>query len=268
LRLCEWVTVKKNTPKHMQVLIVEDEKFAREQLERQLRELDDQIEVVAKLDTVKATVAWLREHTADLIFLDIHLADDLSFRIFEQVEVRQPIIFTTAYDQYALRAFKVNSIDYLLKPIEPADLARALEQYRQRQVPLQGATEIKALLESLESTRRRAWQERFMVSRGDKILSVRTEDIAYFEGEDRYVFLHTKEGSRYIIDYRLSDLLEVLDPHRWFRLNRSFIASFDSIAKIITLSKSRLKVELEPASKRDIFISSANTRSFKEWLNR
>jgi DNA-binding LytR/AlgR family response regulator len=252
----------------MKVLIVEDEKLAREQLERQLLELDPQIEILAKLDTVKATVDWLRLHTPDLIFLDIHLADDLSFRIFEQVEVKQPIIFTTAYDQYALQAFKVNSIDYLLKPIDLKDLSQALEQYQQQQQSNIGAAQLKAILHSFEQARQQPRQERFMVSRGDKILSIPTTDIAYFEGEDRYVFLHTKDGNRYIIDYRLGDLDDLLDPKNWFRLNRSFFASFESIVKIVSLSKSRIKVELAPMAKRDIYVSSANSQKFKKWLNR
>jgi DNA-binding LytR/AlgR family response regulator len=251
----------------MKVLIVEDEKLAREQLERQLRELDASIEVLAALDTVKATVEWLRQNTADLIFLDIHLADDLSFRIFEQIEVRQPVIFTTAYDQYALKAFKVNSVDYLLKPISSEDLAQAIEQYRQQKQPSGQLVEVKALLEHIEQARKKPRQERFMVSRGDKISSIPVGEVAYFEGEDRYVFLHTTDGNRYIVDYRLSDLEELLDPGRWYRLNRSFIASFESITKIISLSKSRIKVELKPKNQRDIYVSAANTRSFKEWLN-
>lgn len=249
----------------MNVLIVEDEKLAREHLARQLLNVKPNINIQAKLDTVKATVAWLREHQTDLIFLDIHLADDLSFRIFEQVEVRTPIIFTTAYDQYALQAFKVNSVDYLLKPIEQEALATALTKFEGIRTP---AVDLKALLADWEAARTRSYQARFMVSKGDKLLSIPVTDIAYFEGEDRYVFLHTKDGSRYIVDYRLSDLTDLLDPKDWHRLNRSFIACMDSITKIVNLSKSRIKVELQPAARRDIFISSAKTRDFKAWLNR
>lgn len=251
----------------MKTIIIEDEKHARDHLERMLLEIDASIEVQAKLDSVSGAVEWLQQHQTDLIFLDIHLSDDLSFRIFEQVQVKTPIIFTTAYDQYAIRAFKVNSIDYLLKPIDRADLSRAIEKYQNLQaesLPVDYAE----LLETLNNGQAKSYQERFLVNRGEKILSIPTAEIAYFEGEDRYVFLHTREGSRYIVNYRLGDLEDALDPKQWFRLNRSFVSSFDAIDKIISLSKSRIKVELRPQAKRDIFVSSANTRIFKEWLNR
>jgi len=249
----------------MKVLIVEDEKFARENLERLLKEIYPDIEILEKLDSVSTTVEWLKKNEADLIFLDIHLADDLSFNIFTQIKVETPIIFTTAYDQYALQAFKVNSVDYLLKPIEQGELSLAIEKFQKTQSP--ASINYQQLVETIKEVQEKIYQERFIVSRGEKIMSVTIDQIAYFEGEDRYVYLTKKDGSRYIIDYKLSDLEGLLHPKQFFRLNRSFIAHFSSIDRIITLSKSRLKVELKPLSKRDIYISSAMSRSFKEWLN-
>ncbi len=250
----------------MQVIIVEDEKHARDNLEKLLRELDPSIGIQAKLDSVRSTVAWLQANKTDLIFLDIHLADDLSFKIFEQIEVTAPVIFTTAYDQYALRAFKVNSLDYLLKPIDKEELAFSLEKYRATRPP-KPAIDVAQLLQTLQQPKR-SYQQRFLVHRREKILSVKTEDIAYFEGEDRYVWLVKRDGNRFIVEYKLSDLEDLLDPTHFFRLNRSFIAHFEAIDKITVLSKSRVKVDLKPAAQREVVVSTEQTRDFKAWLNK
>lgn len=249
----------------MKVIIVEDEKYARENLERLLLELAPDTEVLAKMDTVSKTVDWLQNNSADLLFLDIHLADDISFAIFDQVEVKTPVIFTTAYDQYALKAFKVNSIDYLLKPIEKEELAIALEKYKNLQkAPAIDFQQLQAVLNEKQT---KIYQQRFLVQRRDKLMSVKIEEIAYFEGEDRYVYLIKKDGSRFIVDYKLADLELQLDPTQFYRLNRSFIAHFDAIDRIVSMSKSRVKVHLKPEASRDIVVSTENTRSFKLWLN-
>ncbi len=247
----------------MKVIVVEDEKHARENLESLLLEIDPQIEIQAKLESVKRTVEWLQNHQTDLIFLDIHLADALSFKIFEQVEVKTPVIFTTAYDQYALKAFKVNSVDYLLKPIDKEELAQSLEQYKALPKETIDYSQLKSLLQNGQ----KEYQERFIVNRGHKIMSVKTNQIAYFEGEDRYVYLTKKDGSRYIIDYKLSELENLLDPKPFFRLNRSFIANYEAIKNIASITKSRFKVDLDPAANRDIIVSSNNAKHFKAWLN-
>lgn len=249
----------------MRSIIVEDEKHARDNLEKLLFELDPRIEIQAKLDSVRSVVAWLRANETDLIFLDIHLADDLSFKIFEQTKVTAPVIFTTAYDQYALRAFKVNSLDYLLKPIDKEELAQSLEKYRITRPP-PPAIDVAQLLNTLRQPQRN-YQQRFLVSRREKILSVKAEDIAFFEAEDRYVYLVKNDGSRFIVEYKLSDLEELLDPAQFFRLNRSFIARFEAIDKITVLSKSRVKVDLKPAAPREVVVSTETARDFKAWLN-
>ena len=249
----------------MKTIIVEDEKHARENLERLLLEIDPSMEILAKMDSVKKTVAWLKENEADLLFLDIHLADDLSFRIFQEVEVKSPVVFTTAYDQYALKAFKVNSIDYLLKPIDKEELAGALEKYNQ--IKPSSGVDFSRLEAILKEKNNPSYQERFLVQRRDKLMSVRVEEVAYFEGEDRYVYLVKPDGSRFIVDYKLSDLENLLDPTIFFRLNRSFIAHFNAIDRMVSVSKSRVKVHLQPAADRDIVVSTENTRAFKMWLN-
>ena len=246
------------------VLIIEDEKPAQDHLERILKKVDSRVQILDKIDSVKTAVTWLQNHQADLIFMDIHLADGISFSIFDQVNIQTPIIFTTAYDAYAIQAFKVNSIDYLLKPIDEDDLIQSLQKFKNIQSKQQIPTEL--LLKALQNTNK-IYQERFIVHRGERMMSVTVDQIAYFEGEDRYVYLVKKDGSKFIIDYRLSDLEELLDPTLFFRLNRSFIAHFDAIAYMLHVSKSRIKIELQPLAKRDIIISTENSQSFKKWLN-
>ena len=250
----------------MQAIIVEDEKHARENLQNLLQEIAPDIQIQAQMDSVRKTVDWLQNNKTDLIFLDIHLADDLSFKIFEEVKVDTPIVFTTAYDQYALKAFKVNSIDYLLKPIDKEELENTITKFKSLARPGNNI-DFEKLQKVLDEKNQPNFQQRFLVQRRDKIMSVKAGNVAYFEGEDRYVYLVKNDGTRYIIDYKLSDLEELLDPTTFFRLNRSFIAHFDAIDKIITMSKSRVKIHLQPAAQRDIVVSSANARSFKMWLN-
>jgi len=249
----------------MNVLIIEDEIPAREHLTRLLKGIQPGIEILDRLGSVQAAVAWLSENEADLLFLDIHLSDGNSFSIFEKIAVHTPIIFTTAYDEYAIKAFKVNSIDYLLKPIDEDDLRQSLEKYRTltRETP---RANLEALIKTLAQPPK-TYQERFMVHRGERLMSVPTDQIAYFEGEDRYVYLIKKDGTRYIVQYRLSDLETLLDPRQFFRLNRSFIAHFDAIGAMVNLSKSRIKVELNPKQKREIIVSSEYSQGFKKWLN-
>jgi len=250
----------------MKVVIIEDEKHARENLQRMLLEIEPQAEILASFDSVSTSVAWFKEHEAELVFMDIHLADDLSFSIFDQVSVKSPIIFTTAYDQYAIQAFKVNSIDYLLKPIDVEELKIALEKYKELKSPANDSLlEIK---EAILNQQRNTYQQRFLVKKGEKISSVKVEDIAYFESEDRYVILVKNDGQRFFVDYKLQVLEGMLDPQLFFRLNRSFICHFNAIDNMHSLSKSRIKVNLEPANSREIIVSSDNTRLFKKWLNR
>jgi DNA-binding LytR/AlgR family response regulator len=249
----------------LKVLIVEDEFPAAKRLIRLLEQVDPTIEVLDTLDSVERAVAWLKQHQADLIFLDIHLADGNSFSIFEQVTVKTPIIFATAYDKYAIQAFKLNSVDYLLKPIEREELAQSLAKYRdtrQTQAPL----DVEALLRAMQP--QHEYQKRFMVTAGDKIKSVPIEEVAYFFGQQKYVFLTTKDNRQYIVDFTLGKLEDMLDPQRFFRINRQFIISFDAIASMFAYSKSRVKIELDPPGEIEAIVSIEKAPRFKEWLNR
>ena len=248
----------------MKAVIIEDEKLASENLLAMLQKVDPSIEVVAVIDNVKTAIAWLSDHKADLIFLDIHLGDDTSFSIFDKVKVSTPIIFTTAYNQYAIRAFKLNSVDYLLKPFSEEDLQFALEKFKsQNEKP---ELNVKKLLETIME--RPLFQERFMVVSGQKIKSILIEQIAYFLSEGRYVKLVTKTNEKYLLDQSLERVEHKVDPNHFFRVNRQVIVGFDSIQQMIVWSKSRVKLELKPATEFDVVVSIDNSGEFKRWLNR
>ncbi|MBX2842279.1 MAG: LytTR family DNA-binding domain-containing protein [Flammeovirgaceae bacterium] len=252
----------------MKVLIVEDEQLAADTLERMLLDLNSEIEILDKIDSVKKAVKWLSENEVDLLFLDIHLADGKSFSIFEKVDVKTPIIFTTAYDQYAIKAFKLNSIAYLLKPIDEEELEEALEKYENLKETSQGV-DVASILKAIDQ-KEASFQKRFMVTTGEKIRSILIEEVAYFMGEDKYLYLITKDNKKYIIDSTLTKLEYLLDPERFFRINRKFTISFDSIKEMVVYSKSRVKVELDPPAPYNLeaIVSVDRSGSFKKWLNR
>lgn len=248
----------------MRVLIVEDEHLASEELKEMLLEINPSIQVIDTIETVSRAIEWLKSskaRTINLIFMDIHLADGNSFSIFEEVKVDIPIIFTTAYDQYALRAFKLNSIDYLLKPIDKEDLTDSIEKYEHTSNPFD-YTKI------VDDLRKSPYKKRFIVTTGDKIKSILTEDVAYFMSEGKYLYLTTKEGKQFIVDFTLSKLEKVLTPDHFFRINRKFIINFDAIQNMISYSKSRVKIELNPPCTTDAIVSVDRSGPFKNWLNR
>jgi DNA-binding LytR/AlgR family response regulator len=217
------------------------------------------------LDSITSAVVWLELHPApDLIFCDIQLADGLSFEIFERVKVSSPIIFTTAFDQYAIKAFKLNSVDYLLKPIDPKELAGAINKFKSQKIKTTiDLSQIKELLQ----TQQKEFKSRFMVKIGEKIQSVLCSEAAFFMSEERVTFLQTFEGKRFILDYTLDQLEEMLDPKKFFRLNRKYISSFEAIAEIHTYSNSRLKIKLANSSDNDILVSREKVGALKEWLD-
>ena len=253
----------------LKILIIEDEDLAARRLIRLIKELEDEVEVLDVLDSVKSSVAWLQEnsHKVDLIFHDIHLADGNSFSIFEEVQIDVPIIFSTAYDQYAIQAFKVNSIDYLLKPVEKDELAQSLAKFRQAQLHVPMSQMIQ-MAEALRTSKTDSYQQRFLVTAGEKIKSIPIEDIAYFFGQQKYVFLITKDNRRHIVDYTLGKLEDLLDPKDFFRINRQFIIHFPAIEVMHAYSKSRIKVGLSPEPEMEAIVSIDKSRKFKEWLNR
>lgn len=249
----------------MRVVIIEDEKIAAQNLESLLKEIDGQTEVLAVLDSVKLATQWLVVNTPDLIFLDIHLADDISFRIFESVEVKAPIIFTTAYDHYAVKAFKLNSIDYLLKPIDKKELEAAIRKYKELKAI--SSSTIEQLLQSLKPPGPE-YQKRFMITAGSKIKSVGVEEVAYFYAEGRYVYMVTKDNLKYIVDFTLDKLENLLNPSDFFRINRQQIISFPAIKNMHTYTKSRVKIDVQPPAGFDVIVSIDRSGAFKKWLNR
>ena len=253
----------------MKVLIIEDEKLAVEGLKIQLQKFDPSIEVLADFDTVEDTVSFLKEGPAiDLAFFDIQLADGLSFEIFDQVSISFPIVFTTAYDEYALKAFEVNSIDYLLKPIGQEGLQRAFGKLGSRTVKdAPPKLDIEALRQALLGEQK-SYKERFMVKIGSKLASYSTNDILYFFGENKIVWMVNKEGRKYPIDYKLEDLQDLLDPKDFYRLNRTYIASHNSIEQVTAYSNSRLKIGLQSCSNEDIFVSRDKAESFRIWFGK
>ena len=254
----------------IKVVIIEDEKPAVSKLERLLSQMDDTFEVQAVMDTTRSAIKWLKDNTPDLIFLDVHLADGISFQIFEEVRVKTPIIFTTAYDQYAIRAFELNSIDYLLKPIRVDDLKRSLDKYKEwKKVINKNPMDFQVLLEAFKNNNSGIeYQKRFIVSSGEKVKSILIEQIAYFYAQQKYVFLITKDNKQYLIDYTLDRLDNVLNPLHFFRINRQFIISFDAIEEMYTYPKGRLKIKLKPESKAEAIVSINKAGDYKEWLNR
>lgn len=251
----------------IQALIIEDEPLAADKLERALNRAEHSVEVLAKAKSIQSAVQWLQNNTADLIFCDIHLGDGLSFNIFDQVEVKTPIIFTTAYDQYALQAFKLNSIDYLLKPVSKTDLEKALQKYVELKEPMNPQIDFSALMDAMKGEKE-DYQQRFMVYLGERIVTVKSEEIAYFYAEGKYVFLVTSDGKEHIVDYTLDRLTQKLDPTHFFRVNRQFIVTIKGIAEMFTYSKSRVKIELKPEAKKPVIVSGERSSDFKKWLNR
>ncbi len=256
----------------MNVLIVEDEKLTASRLENLLLKYDSSIRVLAILPSVMETVSWFR-NTAnpkpDLIFLDIHLEDDLGFRIIEILNLTTPIIFTTAFNEYMLKAFKVNSIDYLLKPIDADELAAALQKFERIWGSATTPTpRFNEMLEFFEKNASSTYRDRFMVTVGTKLLIIKTTEIAYFQFEDKGTFLITHSGQRFALDYSLDKLMQLLDPHAFFRINRSFLIGLSSIKLVHMYTGSKLKIELVPSCKHEVFVSGDRISSFKEWLGK
>lgn len=252
----------------MKVVIIEDEKILANKLEEYLSEIDTSIEVLAKIGTVRDATNWLNNNEADLLFLDIQLSDGLSFDIFEQVDISTPVIFTTAYDQYAIKAFKNNGIDYLLKPISFDELRESIEKFkdlfRNRTVY---NPDFKAMINALKK-KSESYKKRFTIHVGSKIRIINTDDIAYFYSTNKAVFLRTINNKDFDVDYSLTKLENILNPDFFFRINRKYIIRIQSIDELITLSKSRLLVKLNPPVDEEIIITYQRSGALKKWLNR
>jgi two-component system, LytTR family, response regulator LytT len=253
----------------MKILIIEDEPFARAELIRLLKETGRDFQLLDEIDTVRDSVAWLRSHSQpDLIFLDIQLADGLSFDIFRQVSVSSPVIFTTAYDEYAIKAFQVNSIDYLLKPVKMEALESALRKLDGMRAILgtQQSFPDPKLMESLLRMVNRTYKTRLLLKTGDQIRSVEIEEVAYFYAEEDVVFAMLRNKSRAIVDYTLNQLENELDPKLFHRITRGCIARITAIKKVSKYFNSRLLVELDPPTEEKLLVSRVNVPEVMRWL--
>ena len=250
----------------MKVIIVEDEKLSADHLTMLLKKVDNTIEIIKYFDTVNSTVNAFNDGLiADLIFMDIHLADGNSFEIFKQTIIEIPIIFTTAYDNYAIEAFKQNSIDYLLKPVSLKDVAFALDKYNKQHQAIN-----KHLAESLANVYQQIsnqYKTRFIVKVGEVITSIQTNEIHHFETKESLSFLVTTKGNKYIIDYTLEQLEKILLPQDFFRINRKIIIHIQAIEKVRAYFKSRLLVATAKLEGDEQIVSRERVVEFKKWLD-
>lgn len=255
----------------IKVLIVEDEIPAQINLKKLIEKCCDQSRIVMTLNSVRSTIKWLQENPegADVIFLDVELSDGICFEIFEEVEVSAQVIITTAYDNYAINAFKVNTIDYLLKPIIESDMRRAWERCKER-LEQRTTPNIETLLDIVSKAntpKDKMYKRRFTVKMGEKIIIIPVEDIAYFFSEDKSTYAVNRNGTRRLLDYSLDTMQEMLDPSLFFRVSRSCIVSINSIENISKHLGTRLKIQLTPHSDDEIVVSRSRTSDFLEWLD-
>ncbi len=252
----------------MNVLILEDEAAAATRLQQQLAIAEPTAKVLAVLESVKDASEWLRiNNVPDIILSDIHLADGLALDVFRQVNTPAPVIFTTAYDAYTLKAFKLNSIDYLLKPIDVDELKAAFAKFR-NSVSATGTTAQLADLLRQMTTGKESYKSRFLVKLGDRLIIIPVADVAYVMADDKVVWLYTIDGKKHLIDDPLDELQKSLDPADFFRINRTYIAPLSSIDKIHNHFNGRLKISLKHCEDNDIFVSRARVGDFKRWLNK
>ncbi len=248
----------------MKCLIVEDEKVAAERLRKMIEQYDPDIEILGVTQSISKSVEWFNAHTEpDLVFMDIQLSDGLSFEIFEQVESRFPIIFTTAYDEYALKAFKLNSIDYLLKPISPEELKRAIDKYKEHTAVTAYPQHV---FDSMLKGFTQNYKSKFLIKVGEHLRVFPTDDIQCFYSMEKAVFLQNRQGRDYAVNYSLDQLEELLDPENFYRISRRYIVAFNSIKDIISYSNSRLLLQLETNNSDDLVVSRERVQKFRQWL--
>lgn len=252
----------------MKVLIVEDEKMAANRLTKLLAELAPEAEVLAQLDSVKRASEWLSTQSAELLFFDIQLADGLSFEILERVKVEAPIIFTTAFDEYAIKAFKVNSVDYLLKPIDPKELEAALDKFKsQFQSSPQPMLDLSAIEQAMKQMTRK-FKERFVVKIGEHIRTLEVAHTTFFFSQEKATYLQNVDNKRFIIDYTLEQVQQLIDPEDFYRINRKYLISMRAIKDIVSYSNSRLRIILNGSDEMDAIVSRDKVQDFKRWLDR
>ncbi|MDH4091371.1 MAG: LytTR family DNA-binding domain-containing protein [Cyclobacteriaceae bacterium] len=251
----------------MKILVIEDEPQAAQRLETLVKSLDPNATFLGNIDSVKKAVEWIADNPPpDLIFMDIQLADGISFQIFELCEVTSPVIFTTAYDEYALRAFKVNSIDYILKPVDREELEVALTKFHAL-----GGTRSRVVLDNIEQAIQmltKKYKTRFIIKVGEHLRSLEVTDILFFLSLEKATFCYTADGRKNILDFTLDQLEGLLDPSVFFRINRKYIVSVASIQDMVSYANSRLKLVIRNTSDNDIIVARERVQAFKAWLDR
>lgn len=251
----------------IRVIIIEDEEPASKRLTKLINQLAPDFEILACLDSVKSSAEWLLTNPQpDLLFLDIQLADGLSFDIFKKINIESFVIFTTAYDEYAIKAFELNSIDYLLKPVNETRLQNSIDKFRrlsQSQTPF----DINSLIASI-AAKETSYKKRFLINMGSKIKSIEIHDIALFFVLEKSTFLTTTEGKNYPVDFSLDKLEVMVDPDQFFRINRQAIVSYSAIKNISVYSKSRIKIDINQKNDIDLLVSTHKSHAFREWLDR
>jgi DNA-binding LytR/AlgR family response regulator len=254
----------------MKVVIVEDEHLSAQRLQGMLKKYDPSIEVLAELPSVAASVDWFKNNPdPDLVLMDIHLEDGQSFSIFETINLQVPVIFTTAFDEYTIKAFKVNSVDYLMKPLNYEELVAAIEKFKRihGEAGEEKTLGLEHLLQSMQK-KEPEYKSRFLVSIGSRLKTIETEDIQYFFSADKITFLVTKENQRFPIDYSLDKMAGMLDPKQFYRINRQMTVKLEAIRNIHVFSKGKIKLDLDPPTKEDVFVSMDKVVEFKEWLGK
>lgn len=248
----------------MKILIIEDEILAAQMLQKLIKELEPDADVVCVLQSIEESVEWLSKNPMpDLIFSDIHLADGSAFVIFDKVNVTCPVIFTTAYDEYALKAFEVNSIDYLLKPISREELARSFKKYKSLGI---GAINTKLYVDSLDSMETKKYKSYFLVPNRDRLIPVDVNDIAYVYTGTKNVKVTLFDKSSFMLNYNMDDIMSQLDPAKFFRANRQFIVAKAAVKDLTVWFGSRLALNLKVETPEDVLVSKARAGEFKEWF--
>jgi DNA-binding LytR/AlgR family response regulator len=256
----------------MKILIVEDEELAVKKLQKTLFGIDNKAEIVGVTDSIQSTVDFLKTNPApDLILMDIELSDGQSFEIFNLIQVRGPVIFITSYDEYALKAFKVNSVDYLLKPVQKEELEAALEKYKSMKATGNGKdnSDINNLIRELQNKLQpKEFRKRFLVKHAQKLVSIEVDDIAYFYSDGRLNFFKTNDNRKFVVDYTMDELSDMLDPDKYFRISRSFYVSIDSVEQIHDYFGNRLLLHLTPPLDKEALVSREKVMDFKKWMGK
>ncbi|UUC44119.1 LytR/AlgR family response regulator transcription factor [Flavobacterium cerinum] len=248
----------------MKYLIVEDERFAYVELKRMMTKLRPDYILEGRTESVADTILFLKKNSVDFILLDIHLADGNCFEIFEQLQVLTPIIFTTAYDEHAIQAFKLNSIDYLLKPVEEYDLLAALTKLERQTTVIETVFDYKRIEKALLENQTK---RRFLVQIGDTYNHIDIHEIAFFYSEEKVVFLHTFSNKKFVIDYTLTQIESQIDKKSFFRVSRNCVANIISIKKISRYFNSRLKLNFQPECPHEILVSRERVSDFLKWVD-